>query len=94
MLSRLAAMVKDVGVGAAGFFERISKYRHSVEDPLVIYGLGNVLDGAVIPGEPSRVDGDGPEGVEDVTDESALKPSLYGEPISVSPSHCSLRCLP
>ena len=62
----LTAVVQDVLVDAAGFFERISENRKVVERSLGVDGLGQLLDGRC---EPSRVEGKGIEGIaEDVTE--------------------------
>lgn len=59
MLAWLAAVVEDVGISAATFFESIRKDRQAVEGALIVDGLGYLLHSAAIPGEPSSVDYDG-----------------------------------
>src|SRR5262249_44975817 len=54
MLPRLAAVVEDVGVRAAGFFKSICQDRHPAEGPLLVDGLGDPTNRAVIPGKPGR----------------------------------------
>jgi hypothetical protein len=41
MLSWLSAVIKDVGVGAAGFFEGIRQDRHSVKGTLIVDGVAD-----------------------------------------------------
>src|SRR5579872_1640174 len=75
MHTRLAAVVQDVGVQATGILQGIGKNWHSVEGPLIVDGLGDSLDRAVVPGEPDGVDRDGPERVaEEVVQQCYLKP--------------------
>src|SRR5262245_1370258 len=94
MRPRPPAVGQDVGVGAACFLQGISQDGHSVEGTFVVDGFGQLDYRAIVPGQPRRVHAVRPEAVEDATDESAFKPSLYGEPIRVFPSNFSLRCLP
>jgi hypothetical protein len=49
----LTAVVEDVGVGAAGFFEGVGKHRETVESTLVIDTLREFRDGAIVPCKPS-----------------------------------------
>ena len=66
MLAGLAAVVKDVRIGAAGVFERVAEDGHPVEGPAVVDGLCQRDDGGRLPG---GIDGDGAEGVaEDVAE--------------------------
>src|SRR5262249_31616754 len=59
MLPRPPAVVEDGLVGAAGILQGIGQDRHPVEGTVVVNGLGNLGDRAVVPGEPGRVEGDG-----------------------------------
>jgi hypothetical protein len=69
----MAAVVEDVGVCAAGYFKGVSEDGQTVECPLVVDGLGEFGDGAIIPGQPRRVDDCGTEGVaEDFTHQDSL----------------------
>jgi hypothetical protein len=62
MLPWLAAVIQNVGIGATGFFQSISQDGHTVKGTLVVDALGYLLYRAVVPGEPSGVDGDGAKG--------------------------------
>ena len=44
MLTRLAAVLKDIGVVAAGVFEGIGEDREAVEGAVVVDGLGKGSD--------------------------------------------------
>jgi hypothetical protein len=48
--TRRMAMLKDIGVGAAGFLQRISQDLQQIEAAVVIDGLGELRDSAVAPG--------------------------------------------
>jgi hypothetical protein len=50
MLTRLPAMVQDVGVVAAGVFEGVGEDGHSVKGAVVVDGLGQ---GGSVSGPPS-----------------------------------------
>lgn len=63
MLAGLAAVIQDIGVGTAGFFEGVGKDGHSVEGTVIVDGLGNPLNRAVVPGQPRKINGDGAEEV-------------------------------
>ncbi len=77
MLAGLAAVIQNVGVGAAGFFKGIGQDGHTVEGTLIVDGLGDFLHRAVVLGQPRAMDGDGAEGIaEDVTEGAALATKL------------------
>jgi hypothetical protein len=64
-------MVKDGGILAPGLFEGIGQDGHVLETPLLVQGPGQLHDGRR---SPSRVDGDGAEGVaEEITEQVALR---------------------
>src|SRR5262245_835511 len=68
-----AAVVENLRVGAAGFLQSVGKDRHDVVAAVVVDGLGQLGDGAVVPGEPSGIDGRGAEGIaEDVAKKIGL----------------------
>jgi hypothetical protein len=58
MLSRLAAVAQDVGVGAAGFFQSVSEDGQAVESSVVVDRLGESSNSG---SEPSGIEGDGLE---------------------------------
>ena len=62
MLSRLPAVIQDVGVSATGFFKGIGQDRHTVKGSFIVDALGYLLRRAVIPGDPSGVDGNRAKG--------------------------------
>src|SRR5579884_400284 len=53
MLSLLAAVIKDVGVCATGFFQSVCQYGQTVEGALIVDTLGQLRDGAVVPSKPT-----------------------------------------
>jgi len=52
---------------ATGLLQGIRQDRQVLEAALVVDGLGNLRDCAVVPGEPGRIDGKGLEGVAEGT---------------------------
>jgi hypothetical protein len=60
MLTRLAAVVQDVGVIASGVLKCVGKNRHLVEHTLSVDVLGKLHDGGR---EPRGFNGDGTEGI-------------------------------
>src|SRR5262249_22250587 len=70
MFCWLAAVVQNVGVGAACLFESIGKNGHSVKGFFIIDGLS---ESGHVGCQPGSIDGDRTEGVaEDVTDQGAF----------------------
>src|SRR5262245_30478637 len=75
--ARRAAMAQDVGAGGAGVRERVGEDGETAviemaarQLAFVVDRLGQLRDGAVVPGEPGGGDGGGVEGVaEDVANE-------------------------
>src|SRR5262245_21529058 len=63
VLARLTAVVQDGRVGAACIFESVGQDGETVESTLGVNRLGNLDDGAVIPGQERRIDASRPEGV-------------------------------
>jgi hypothetical protein len=42
-------MVQNVGIGAAGFLQSVSKDGQAVKGSLVVYGLSQFRDSAIVP---------------------------------------------
>src|SRR5262249_22911100 len=55
MDARLLAVVQDFSIVAPGFFQGVSEDRKTVECTLVVDSLCELNHGAVVPGEPGRV---------------------------------------
>src|SRR5262249_2400638 len=88
MLAARATMLQDVGIVAAGLFQRVAENRHALEGPPVVDSLG---EGDDVGGAPNRIDGHGTERVaENVTEESSL-PGSIGSRESPSDRRCSTR---
>lgn len=76
MLSRLAAMVKNVGVRAPGLRQCGGQFGHPREIAVVVDGLGQAYD---VGSEPGGVKGDGAERVaEDVANQVGLSEQFLG----------------
>jgi len=70
MLTGLAAVVEDIGIGAASVFEGVGEDGEAVEGAVSVDGIGEALDGRRF---PSQVEGDRSEGVaDDVTEQGRL----------------------
>jgi hypothetical protein len=66
-------VVQEVGISKARVFQGIRQDWHPVEGTLVVDGLGDLGDCAVIPVEAGGADGNGVEGVaENVAEEGGL----------------------
>jgi hypothetical protein len=63
MLAGLAAVVQDVGIVAARFFQGVGQDRQTVKYPVIINGLGDSLYYSLIPSQPRRIDGRLVEGI-------------------------------
>src|SRR5262249_45665523 len=61
--SRLATVVEDGGVVAAGGFEGVGEGGKVVEGALRVDCLGEPMNGPVVPAEPGQVGGDAAEGI-------------------------------
>ncbi len=57
MLPRLAAMVQNVGVSAARFFQTVGQDGQAIEGPVLVDRLGQFKDAAAAPGHPKGIDG-------------------------------------
>src|SRR5262245_32137852 len=64
VLGRLPAVLEDVGVVAAGVFERVGEDWHPLEGAVIVDGLSE-SDG--VGGAPGRIERDGTEGVAEVS---------------------------
>jgi len=69
MLTRLAAVLEDVLVHAARFFQGISEDGKEIERSVVVDAPGQLWDGPTVPSKPSGVDGNRAKGVVDYTTE-------------------------
>lgn len=49
-------MVENVPIRAAGFFQGIGQDGHKVEGSVIVDCLGQLMDGAVVPRQPCRID--------------------------------------
>ena len=63
VFTRLAAMIEDVAVVAAYFFQGVGKDGHVIGSFFVVNGLSDAAHYSIVPGEPSWVDGGRAEGV-------------------------------
>ncbi len=73
MHTGLAAVVEDVLVVAAGYFEGVGQDGKAVKGSVVVDALGQIDHRAVVPVEPCWVDMNGAEGISvDVTDYISL----------------------
>src|SRR5262245_60917995 len=73
MLSWVAAVGKNIAVDATCFFKGIGKDREMVESSVIVNGLGQFPDCAVLPVEPGGVERDGAKRVaEDITEEACI----------------------
>src|ERR1700722_5220008 len=85
MLPRPAAVVEDVLVVAAGFFQGVGKKGHVGEAAVVVNGLGTFWDRGFVPGKPCWVEGDGAEGVAHNLSQQGTMGNKLG---SISPFNC------
>ena len=74
MLPRLAAVIQDVGVVAAGVFEGVGEDGQAVEGPFVIDGGGKGNDGG---SEPDGIDGYGAERVAEDAAQAVTQPYKF-----------------
>jgi hypothetical protein len=64
-----ATVVENVLIVAPGVLQGVGKDRQAVEGTVVVDGLGDPANCAVVPGEPCRVSSEGPEWVAENTSE-------------------------
>jgi hypothetical protein len=71
----LAAMIQNVGIGAAGFFEGVGQNGQTVESAVVIDRLSQLRESAFVPRQPSGTERDK---MEEVAPDVTKNPSLGG----------------
>jgi hypothetical protein len=96
VLAAGSAMLKDVGVIAAGFFERVGEDRQLGESAIAVNGFRDFRDRIIVPNQPGFLDFCNVKGVAEQTTQSVtLSPTLLFSLVEINkrrhPAHLRLR---
>jgi hypothetical protein len=72
-------MTENVGILAPGLFQGVGQDGEAVESSVVINGLGQFDDRAVVPGQPRAIRGNGTEGIADKITKQVCLPLFLRE---------------